>query len=120
MHGLETIHAMNAVADAKAIGPRRPETPMLNLLVVAVMGVIKITGQKQIEGNWVHFEKIVNAANPLLDQDLVDFHRTWDGPKYIAGQVEAHASQHRRMISAEGLWEDCQKEAAAHRPALAA
>lgn len=120
MHSLNVIAKLNAAAEAKALGPRQPVTPMLDLLVIACMGVITITGRKLIEGNWVHFEKVVNAANPLLDGPLCDFHRTWDGPKAIAMQVEALASQHRRMISASELWDDCVREANATQPAIAA
>jgi hypothetical protein len=110
MHGLETIIARNVQAAAPAI--RRPEAAYLGLIVTAACGVITIKGRKVVNDQIVAFEKIVNASNPLIDGPLCEFHKTWDGPRGIAGQVELLASQHRRIVSAEGLWQDCQAEAA--------
>lgn len=50
------------------------------------------------DGKQMH---VVDARNPLDDADLVRFHRNWRGAPSIAQQVESHASQHRRMISAD-------------------
>lgn len=60
------------------------------------------------QGNdpWAKLDRVqvVDATNPLEEADLIEFHRNWNGPKWVANKVESIASQHRRIISAEPAW----------------
>lgn len=91
MFGLETIIKMNETAVSKpdAIGW---ETFNLG------GGNVAVTGP--------NYYRLVNASNPLIDDDLVAFHNEPGIPDSIHAQVEGYASQHRRMVHSSNQWDE--------------
>ena len=108
MHSLEVIVARNSKAHEDWVAAGRPVEPSSVGYAVHNLGggIIEV---EQPNGPTLH----INASNPLEDEELVNFHRTFSGPKSVAFQVESIASQHRRILVSSGAWGDIYAESQA-------
>jgi len=113
MHGLETIKKLNADLATQACAKRTKaisdayRSNDIEALNKAVASKPVDNGQwkvGQVEGV-VIVEKgsfgeihLVDVRDPQNDTELVKFHKLTDIPKSVKAQVEAIASQRRRMI----------------------
>jgi len=53
----------------------------------------------------------VDVSNPLLDAELCEFWKTSALPYAVKNAVEEIAYQHRRIVSAESSWAQCENDA---------
>lgn len=99
MYALETLNVLNqaAVANARV---RRAREDEHGWRIEAQEGIVTVYLNDVIEYR-------VDVSDPLDDVPLVQFHRLFDGPKFIASEVESYASQWRRIIHTTPAWNDC-------------
>ena len=58
---------------------------------------------------------VIDASNPLLDESIVQFWRTFDGPRHIAMEVEMLADAYRRWLVSSPHWDRIVAEASTAR-----
>lgn len=104
MHSLEVIIARNHEAVENRSAPQTGWE-----ITHDGMGNIRVTGHG--------YDVVVDCSNPLLDHELVEFHRAFQdsAPNWVRLKVECLASEHRRTILVSGKWTDCLREAEAHQ-----
>lgn len=108
VHGLETLLKMNKARDTgKADRPVNQGEWDTDIDEKGIVTIMK-------DGKTL---MTVDVHNPLNDNDLVKFHlRVLKGdlknviPLDVAHAVEMHASQWRRIVSADEKWDELQKE----------
>lgn len=98
MHGLETIIALNEIAQKTQ--KRRPGAEGWEVKLDS-----ELKPADQAKAGLIHvFNTIsadhitVDASDPHNDGPLVEFHRNWKGSLSVAYRAEALASQHRRIV----------------------
>jgi hypothetical protein len=64
--------------------------------VECLNGVISVRGPE--------FDRVIDCTDPLNDEQLVEFHRTFTGPATVATRVEGFASQYRRLLVSSPQW----------------